>query len=194
MNSLDDPNSPVMINRRDAIKRATMLLGVAVSSSTIAGCMGGGSSETNAGDNWNPDFLNGTQGKVAKAVANIIFPTTDTPGAVDVGVPQFMDLLYGKYMDAEEKTTFTTGLGQLSKSGFQDMSETDQASAMTALAGTTDKSQKAFLQQIRGLTIVGYFKSEEVCRNVTNYDPVPGKYKACLPISETGNVIMSEIR
>ena len=182
------------MNRRDAIKRASMLLGVAVSSSTIAGCLGGGSTETNAGDGWKPDFLNGTQGKVAKAVAKLIFPTTDTPGAVDVGVPQFMDFVYGKYMDADEKAAFTTGLGQLSKSGIQDMSDADQAAAMTAFVATADKAKKAFLTQIRELTIVGYFKAEEVCKNVTWYDPIPGKYQACLPTSETGNVIMSEAR
>jgi len=183
-----------MMNRRDAIKRASILLGVAVSSSTIAGCLGGGSSETNAGENWKPDFLSGTQGKVAKAVANLIFPKTNTPGAVDVGVPQFMDFVYGKYMDADEKATFTTGLGQFSKSGFHDMSDTDQAAAMTAFVASAGKTQKAFLTQIRELTIVGYFKSEEVCKNVTWYDPIPGKYQACLPTSETGNLIMSESR
>ena len=156
--------------------------------------MDGGSSDSAVGTNWSPDFLSKAQGQVARALANVIFPKTDTPGAIDVGVPQMMDLVYGKYMDDEEKTLFAGGLDGLSAAGFADLSETDQAAAVTTMADSMDATDKAFLRKVRELTITGYFNSEEVCKNVTTYDPIPGSYVACVPISETGNVIMSEPR
>lgn len=194
MNLLDEKNPALMMNRREAIKRTAMMLGVAVSASTIAGCMGQGGSKPAIGADWSPDFLSKAQGQVARALANVIFPKTDTPGAVDVGVPQMMDLVYGKYMDDEERSLFAGGLDGLSAAGFADLSEAEQAAAVIKIAESTDATDKAFLRKVRELTITGYFSSEEVCKNVTNYDPIPGGYVSCVPISETGNVIMSEPR
>jgi hypothetical protein len=34
--------------------------------------------------------------------------------------------------------------------------------------------------------VFGYFTSEQVGRNVLHYDPVPGRYDACVPIDEVG--------
>ena len=39
---------------------------------------------------------------------------------------------------------------------------------------------------IRSATILGYFTSEQVGRNVLHYDPVPGAYNGCVPIDQVG--------
>ncbi|MCZ6673154.1 MAG: gluconate 2-dehydrogenase subunit 3 family protein [Verrucomicrobia bacterium] len=192
MHSPSDDKSEITINRREAIKRTAMLLGVAVSSSSIAGCMGADPSKAGTGLDWKPQFLDKTQAQVVSAASELILPRTDTPGAQDVGVPQFIDILYGKFMDEEEKAVFAKGLAQLKSGGFQDQSSDDQATAMTKLASTDSKAGKSFLRKLREMTLLGYFTSEEVCKNVTQYDPVPGKYQACVPMSEVGNVAWSE--
>ena len=33
-----------------------------------------------------------------------------------------------------------------------------------------------------------YFTSEPVGKNVLHYDPIPGQFAGCVPISEVGNV------
>ena len=174
------------MNRREAIKRTAMLLGAAVSSTTIAGCLG----EDRAAAGSKPEFLSEAQAKLVRAASDLILPATDTPGAVDVAVPELIDVLYGKYMTAEEKTTFSTGLAALEAGGFGGKAASEQTSALVALG----KTNKKFVTQLRSAIITGYFTSEEVCKNVTNYDPVPGGYVGCVPTSETGNVIMSEPR
>jgi gluconate 2-dehydrogenase gamma chain len=178
------------MNRRDAIKRTAMMLGVAISSTTVAGCLGEDRNKLGTELNWKPQFLNKAQAKLVSVASELVLPRTDTPGAQDVGVPQLLDILYGKYMTVEEKSTFSKGLGELQKLGFQDKSADDQTATMVTLG----KSNRKFITQLRGAIIAGYFTSEEVCRNVTKYDPVPGAYVGCVPISETGNVIMSEAR
>lgn len=43
------------------------------------------------------------------------------------------------------------------------------------------------LTSMRGMTIWGWKTSEEIGKNVLWYDPVPGQYKGCIPLSEAGN-------
>lgn len=178
------------MNRRDAIKRTAMLLGAAVSSSTIAGCLGEDRSKLGAGLDWKPQFLDNARAKLVSTAAELILPRTDTPGAQDVGVPQLIDVLYGKYMDEAEKKIVTDGLSALAAAGFESQSADEQAATLVNLG----KTNKKFVTKLREAVILGYFTSEEVCKNVTTYDPVPGNYVGCVPISETGKVIMSEPR
>ncbi len=37
------------------------------------------------------------------------------------------------------------------------------------------------------MAIWAYFTSEEIGENVLSYDPIPGKYEPCKPLSEVGN-------
>ena len=151
-------------------------------------------SKVGSGLDWKPQFLNGTQARILNLATELILPRTDTPGAQDVGVPQFIDILYGKYFNEEEKVLLTKGLAQLNSQGFQDKSSEEQTAALKALAMTESETDKAFFAKLREITLLGYFTSEEVCKNVTHYDPAPGGYVGCVPISEVGNMIMSEPR
>lgn len=186
MSHSTQPNDSLTMNRREAIKRTAIMLGAAVSSSTIAGCLGEDRSQLGA----KPKFLSEGQFNIVSAAADMLLPKTDTPGALDVAVPQLIDVLYGKYMPEEEKGTFSTGLTALEASGFSDKSPEEQTNELVTLG----KANSKFVSQLRGAIITGYFTSEEVCKNVTNYDPIPGGYVGCVPVSETGNVIMSEPR
>ncbi|MCA0931132.1 gluconate 2-dehydrogenase subunit 3 family protein [Lutimonas saemankumensis] len=44
-----------------------------------------------------------------------------------------------------------------------------------------------FLFTVRGLSLFGYFTSEKVGTQVLNFDPIPGEYSPCIPVSEVGN-------
>ena len=44
-----------------------------------------------------------------------------------------------------------------------------------------------FLFNIRSLALFGYFTSEKVGKEVLNFDPIPGRYVPCVPVSEIGN-------
>jgi glucoside 3-dehydrogenase (cytochrome c) hitch-hiker subunit len=41
-----------------------------------------------------------------------------------------------------------------------------------------------FLTSVRYFSLYGYYTSEKIGKEVLNYDPVPGVYNGCLPISE----------
>ena len=44
-----------------------------------------------------------------------------------------------------------------------------------------------FLFSVRSYTLFGYYTSEKVGKEVLNYDPIPGTYKPCIPLSDVGN-------
>ena len=44
-----------------------------------------------------------------------------------------------------------------------------------------------FLMSVRYYAIFGYFTSEKVGEEILSYDPVPGVYLGCIPLSDVGN-------
>lgn len=180
------------MNRREAIKRASFALGAAISASTLAGVAHGQNAAT--ASDWKPSHLNRTQAAIAGVLAERILPRTDTPGALDVGVPAFIDTIYGGYMTQSDKADFRKGLNAVNRSArsahkkrFVDLSDAQQDGIISDLAAAAEGSEGGFYQKLREVTLVGYFTSKEVGMNVLKYDPIPGMYKGCIPKSEVGD-------
>ncbi len=182
---------PALITRREALRRAAIFLGVALTPSFVTGVL---EAQTVPTTGAKPAYLTGEQIATVGAVAERILPRTDTPGALDAGVPAFIDLMYGKYMTDEDRKLFASGLAAVEASsvathqrGFTALTADQQDALLKTIAVGAQKQPKSFFAQIKELTIVGYFTSEPVGRNVLHYDPVPGPYKGCVPLAEVGN-------
>lgn len=183
-----DPTSePAGISRREAMRRAALLAGVAVSPAWWT-----------AVDRVRPlaqtAHLPAAQAATVRAMADRLLPRTDTPGASDVGVPAFIDLLYGEFMTDTERTLLTDGLEAVDAAGraasgaaFSTLPAAQQDRVLRTLAQAEEGQPGGFFRLFRSATILGYFTSEEVGRNVLHYDPIPGRYDACVPIAEVGN-------
>jgi hypothetical protein len=189
--SLDSSGSSV-ITRREAIQRAAQLLGVAISPSILAGVLR--AQPATAGAAFKPAHLTAKEFAIATAAAERILPRTDTPGATDVGVPAFIDLMVGAYMTADEQRTFKAGLAETEaasqaahRAGFTALTASQQDAVLKRIAEASQKKSKTFFHQLRELTVVGYFTSEPVGKNVLHYDPVPGKFQGDVPLAEVGN-------
>src|SRR3954468_7542298 len=77
------------MNRREAIQRAGLVLGYAVSAPVLAGIMNGCKAAPEL--TYKPVFFDNDQAAIVSEVAQIIIPKTDTPGAKEAGVPSFID-------------------------------------------------------------------------------------------------------
>ena len=181
------------ITRREAIQRAAIFLGAALSPSLRSGVMRAQSAPAAAGAK--PVYLTAQQLETAAALAERILPRTDTPGARDVGVPAFIDLMYGKYLSPEEKKLFAAGLAEVEtasaaahRRAFPQLATAQQDALLTRLAEAARNREGTFFYQLKELTVVGYFTAETVGKTVLHYDPVPGRFDACAPIAEVGNV------
>lgn len=194
--SLTESADPLAMSRREAIQRAALLLGVAISPSILAGVLRAQPASAVAAAA-KPAYLTPKQFEIAAAAAERILPRTDTPGATDVGVPAFIDLMVGKFMMAEERAMFTAGLAlvesmslmttSLRRVEFVSMSAADQDAILKRIATDSQAKDKSFFHQLRELTLLGYFTSEQIAKNVLHYDPIPGKFQSDVPLAEVGN-------
>src|SRR5947208_11607612 len=81
------------IDRREALRRAALLLGGALAAPTIAGVLAGCEARRVPDSAWAPRALTPGQAELVATVAEHILPETDTPGARAVGVHRFLHAL-----------------------------------------------------------------------------------------------------
>jgi hypothetical protein len=187
MVSSNERTAPSLIGRREAIRRAALAAGVVVAPEWL---MAIGQAVRPAAPGAR---LTSAHAAIAAAVADRILPRTDTPGAADVGVPAFIDLLYGEFMTPAERQMLTDGLTAVDAaakaahgSGFTALTTDRQDDLLRTIARAEEGRDRGFFRLIRSATVLGYFTSEQVGRNVLHYDPVPGTYDGCVPIDQVG--------
>lgn len=184
-----DSSASVTLTRREALQRAAVVLGVALSPTLIASALRAQTTPRPPGSNLSPSQL-----AAVAAIAERIIPRTDTPGASDVDVAGFIDRMYGDYLGPTERRSLIAGLAELEKStaaaarkAFVQLDAAAQDRALQGLATAKDAAQRDFFRQMRELTVVGYFTAEKVGKTVLHYDPVPGRWEADVAIAEVGN-------
>lgn len=192
MTPVSNPVPVDSLTRREALRRASLLLGVAFTPSILAAAAAGVTPPVAAGER---GFWGDRERALVAALAERLLPRTDTPGAIDAGVPAFIERMVNAYFTDRERQTFLAGLPQVdalsrSRGGddFVRLRPEQQDAVLAALAEAAVGQGVTFYSLVREATIVGYFTSELVGKTVLHYDPVPGRFDACIPISEVGNV------
>ncbi len=97
-----------VVTRREALKRAAWILGGTVSAPTILGVLAGCRAERTTA--FTPRTLTTDQSITVDAIADIIIPETDTPGARAAGVDQFIDRMLSDYYKPADRDRFLAGL------------------------------------------------------------------------------------
>jgi hypothetical protein len=186
MSSADQSPTTSPLTRREALQRAAAVLGVVCFPSLFQGVLRGQAIPSSVG------AFSDAQRALVAALADRILPRTDTPGALDVGVPAFIDTLTAGYLTDDEMRGLHDALAYFEAAA--------QAAHGRGFAGLTGAQQDALLRttaesnedrphflRLREITIVGYFTSETVGKEVLHYDPIPGAFQGCLPLAEVGN-------
>jgi len=132
------------------------------------------------------------------ALSERVMPTTDTPGAITAGVPEFIEKLLADWAAPEERTPIIAGLDAIevrSQADYKVAAERatpEQQDALLTLA-MEDKlpGGKDFFEKFRQLVITGYFTSEVGITKERKYLPVPGRYDGAYPYSEVNRVFSS---
>src|SRR5262249_13019770 len=136
----------------------------------------------------------------------LIIPKTDTPGAKDAKVNEFIDLLLTEWFEPAEKKKFLDGLNQvdaqsqkLFSSNFVGCQPDQQiqllkhidAVAMefaekqrAAKHADTDAPPMDFFYQLKKLTLTGYYTSEIGFTEELHQEIIPPHFVGCVPASE----------
>ncbi|HEX6223354.1 MAG TPA: gluconate 2-dehydrogenase subunit 3 family protein [Chryseolinea sp.] len=187
------------MDRREALKRTAWIMGGAVSAPAIMGLLKGCAAKPTI--DWKPVFLSSEQGALITQLSEIIIPKTDTPGAKDVGVPGFIDQILNECYKKEDQDKFLAGLKEFDDEAKKEYGnpftelDAEQQTAFVkkihdAAVNAEDSGtppQRPFILAVKELVMLGYFSSEAGATQVLQYNPVPGSYKGCIPVSEAGN-------
>ncbi len=181
------------MNRREALKQAALLTGVAVSGSLASAVLQGCKAEHIP--NYEPSFFTKAQMKEIAAMAETILPkTADSPGAIEVGVPEFIDLIADKTLKPAEKEKTKESIAGLilaaeeaNGKAFSKLSPEEQLSYLSKVDEEAKKAggQSPYLQ-LKQQVIAGYFTSEAVGTEVLAYDPIPGQWIGCTDLADNG--------
>jgi len=166
------------MNRREAIKHITLILGGSLSAPLTAGLMG---QVINLGPSVSVSV---EQQKLLAEVADTIIPTTDTPGAKAAGVEQFIVRVLRDCYVRSEQEAFYAGLAKqedesqrLYKQSFAEL----DAARRNELVKQAAAGNKAFFLLLKQLTVAGYFTSEIGATKALEYLPIPGRFEGDLP-------------
>src|ERR1700722_9838083 len=188
------------MNRREALKRVAWLMGGTVSASAILAIRKGYAATTPS--ETKPSILTPAQMGIVSAVAEIIIPRTDTPGAVDVGVPGFIDLMLKDVYSQEDRERYLAGLAEVDTAAhaeqgkeFRALDPTQQVALVRKfhdaavaeekrLARPRQHLQRPFILMTKELTLLGFFTSQAGATQVLQYVAIPGSYHGCLPIQQ----------
>jgi hypothetical protein len=193
------------MDRRSALKKTGLLAGAAVAMPTMLSLLQSCRNEPRL--TWKPEFFTEEEATTIGTLVDMILPRTDTPGALDVQVDVFIDRVISQTYDQEgqqymrnEISTFNNRCIEKFGTIFASLDVSKRVAVLTALEkssgkfnpgiwGTAIGNQEpiGFYRSMKSMAIWAYFTSEEIGEQVLSYDPIPGSYEPCKPLSEVGN-------
>ena len=112
---------------------------------------------TAAAQPWKPAVLSERQDRAVDALAELIIPRTETPGARDAQVHRYIDRMLAEGMLEAERAAFLSGL-----TVFDDVPADRYESMLIELSrGDRGEDGRRFFRQLKDLVIRGYYTSRE---------------------------------
>lgn len=125
-------------------------------------------------------------------IAETIIPKTDTPGAKELGVHQFVLTMMDDCYKKEEQDKFLSGLGEINKLSEKQFNTSFIKSTphqRQDLLTRIDKKEfegavSSFFPTMKQLTIQGFMKSKYVMSNLLVYELVPARFDGSFPVKD----------
>lgn len=133
--------------------------------------------------------LDPAQLALVTTIAEMILPRTDTPGATDLRIPEFIDFLAGEWFTDADRLKFVAGLDAIdveSRATFGGTFVSLGADQRATLLRGFDGSRTALdgpgyaFATIKRLTVYGYFTSRQVAEGVMHEQVIPGRFDGCV--------------
>ena len=190
------------MKRRDALSRVALLMGGTLSAPTMLAFLEGCKTANETSSALTFPF-SAEQKNLVSEIAEIIIPKTDTPGAKDAKVGEFIEMMLKDCYAGKDQDSFGAGLKELEDKNFLKATPAEQTAILTEMEKTskaemtkageekkkyteagkeyTDASVP-FFRLMKELTLLGYFTSEEGATKALEYVPVPGRYDGCIDL------------
>lgn len=144
-----------------------------------------------------PSLLTPPRTRVMAALAEAIIPATDTPGASEAGVTEFVAALLDGWLDDDDRDRFLTGLDSVDPAArdrfgrdFASCTPDEQAALvgdldaeLTSLRDDPDADEtRHFFHDVKRFTLTGWFTSE-VGLEAIGYRTTFAAFEGCAPLT-----------
>ncbi|WP_229374418.1 gluconate 2-dehydrogenase subunit 3 family protein [Fibrella rubiginis] len=202
------------MNRRDALMRVATLVGATVALPALGHSAMADTLEASAAQRvatGKPVLFTADQDALVADLADVIIPTTNTPGAKAAKVNEIIDVVLKDCYKKPDQQRFIDGLTQTQKMSQDAYGKTfsqldnaqrieimkkleadakaQKAEMARAVAGQQDvqipaakRNVTPFFSMLKDLTLMGYFTSEIGATQALEYVAIPGRYDGCVPL------------
>jgi CubicO group peptidase (beta-lactamase class C family) len=143
-------------------------------------------------------FFTTEQREAVAALSETIIPETDTPGAVEAGVVDFVELIVSEWMRPDERERFMRGLAHVDEHTealtgvrFAHAGEATQTAVLSGLEAEgrvimerDGDAPAPFFHHLRSLVLSGYYTSEIGMKQELLWQEIPGRFDGCVDLSE----------
>lgn len=187
------------MKRREALKKTSWILKSAIFAPAVLSALQGCQQDVLISRNL--QVLNDQQNDLVKAIADTIIPKTESPGASDVQVNQFMDLLLKDVFEKEITQRVLKGLAQfdedcqlLTGNSFTKLDQTGRHHYLEKfdreVMGKEYEKTVPFYYTFKHLTLTIYFSTEEGVKQNLNYVPIPGPYQSNIELKPVDKIMV----
>lgn len=179
------------MNRREAIQRVAMIIGGSVIGANLflEGCTRPATKEV-------AELFKAESMDRLGDLAEAILPETDTPGAKEAGVGEFIPVMIRDCYTKEDQDSFMEGFYAVDEKAdkefskpFAELTPEERLQFVHKLDVESKKYQATkkegdpnhFFTMLKQLTLTGFFTSEVGMTKALRYVPIPGKYDGEYP-------------
>ncbi|MFV8817565.1 gluconate 2-dehydrogenase subunit 3 family protein [Haliea sp. E17] len=192
------------MQRRDLLKFSVSLLGAAAGTSVSRALAAGADLHQGTAT----AAFSADQRKAVELLSEMIIPTTDTPGAIAAGVPDFITSIVGDWYKPNEREIFMQGLvsldGYCREHGGKPFSESAESTRIDALKAEEaaakdyaspqqmrmkvpkEDENAPFFKRLKELVVLGYYTSEVGATEELKYLPMPGYFDGSYDFNKVG--------
>ena len=132
-----------------------------------------------------------SQENLLAEIVETIIPKTNTPGAKELNVQQFIPKMVMDCYDKKAQAIYKNGFELVDKNAkntfsksFMECDGKQRLEILNKMSKSENEDEKSFIQLVKGLTIKGYLSSEYVMTNLRIYEYAPARYHGCVPVKK----------
>jgi len=137
--------------------------------------------------------LSGDRFMLLEQVADTMIPSTDTPGALAAGVPEFVRDMLTDWASVSTRTGIIDVLEAIERqawaqfgAAFLELPPERRLAVLRRYDEDALSRQDPAYARFKYLVLVGYYQSEIGATQELRYELVPGAWRSCLPLAEVG--------
>jgi hypothetical protein len=175
------------LNRREIMRRAVYLVGGAAALATFD------AHTALAADAPPPAFFSTPRLALCHAICDTTIPKTDTPGALDVGVPAFIDGMMTNWANEGTRMLILDAVDRIDAQAQAEKGKTfaalppaDRLDVLKRFDGSALAMGDKGYSQLKNLILTGYYLSQPGATVELRYIHQPGAWHADIPYSTIG--------